>query len=98
MYRPAHTVRVYLIALLAGWLLHDVRAQAGVDLLHVPYKGAAHALPDLLGGRIHLLFDAPAMSLPHIRAGKIKALAVTSPKRIALLPHVPTAAEAGLPG
>jgi tripartite-type tricarboxylate transporter receptor subunit TctC len=86
----------------AGSTLHIAaemfKTQAGVDLLHVPYKGGASALPDLLSGRIHLMFGSPAMSLPHIRAGKVTALAVTATKRMSQLPNVPTAAEAGLPG
>jgi tripartite-type tricarboxylate transporter receptor subunit TctC len=71
---------------------------AGVDLLHVPYKGVNAALIDMLGGRIELMFDAPAQYEPHLQSGKIRALAVASAKRLARLPDVPTSAEAGLPG
>jgi len=71
---------------------------AGVDLLHVPYKGVNAALTDMLGGRIELMFDAPAQYEPHLHSGKVRALAVAGPKRLARLPNVPTTAEAGLPG
>jgi tripartite-type tricarboxylate transporter receptor subunit TctC len=71
---------------------------AGVDLLHVPYKGVNAALTDMLGGRIELMFDAPAQYEPHLQSGKVRALAVAHPKRLARLPEVPTTAEAGLPG
>lgn len=74
------------------------KVAAGVNLVHVPYKGMAPALPDLLAGRIDLIFDLPATWLPHIRTGKIKALAVAGPRRLLQLPNVPTTAEAGLPG
>ncbi|MFN2646170.1 MAG: Bug family tripartite tricarboxylate transporter substrate binding protein, partial [Burkholderiales bacterium] len=70
---------------------------AGVDLLHVPYKGVAPALIDLLAGRIDVMFDAFAQYEPHLRSGKLRALAVASPKRLSRLPEVPTSAEAGLP-
>ena len=70
---------------------------AGVDLLHVPYKGVNAALTDMLGGRIELMFDAPAQYEPHLQSGKVRALAVAHPKRLARLPSVPTTAEAGLP-
>ena len=66
--------------------------------MHVPYKGTAPALLDLLPGRIDLLFDIPAALLPHIQSGRIRALAVAGPRRLPQLPDVPTAAEAGLPG
>lgn len=79
---------------LAGELL---KSEAGVDMLHVPYKGAAPAVNDLLGGQVQLgIFDVPVL-LGHIRSGKLKALAVTSPARVAALPDVPTTAEAGYP-
>jgi tripartite-type tricarboxylate transporter receptor subunit TctC len=71
---------------------------AGVDMLHVPYKGVNAALTDMLGGRIELMFDAPAQYEPHLQSGKVRALAVASSKRLARLPDVPTTAEAGLPG
>jgi tripartite-type tricarboxylate transporter receptor subunit TctC len=74
------------------------RQRAGVDLLHVPYKGSMPALTDLLGGQIQLMFDNLPSALPQIRAGKLKAIAVTTASRSALLPDVPTIAEAGFPG
>jgi tripartite-type tricarboxylate transporter receptor subunit TctC len=70
---------------------------AGVKMQHVPYKGTAPALTDLIGGQIQLNFDTPITSLPHIRAGKLKAIAVTGKARLASMPDVPTFAEAGLP-
>ena len=74
------------------------KAAAGVELLHVPYKGVAPALVDLLGGRIDVMFDAFAQYEPHLQSGKLRALAVASARRLARLPQVPTSAEAGLPG
>ncbi|HEX4929035.1 MAG TPA: tripartite tricarboxylate transporter substrate binding protein [Burkholderiales bacterium] len=74
------------------------KTAAGVDMLHVPYKGVAQALVDLLGGRIDVMFDAPAQYEPHFKSGKVRALAVAAPRRLARLPDVPTTAEAGLPG
>ena len=71
---------------------------AGVQLTHVPYKGTALAIPDLISGQTHLLFDSLVSALPHIKGGKVKALAVTSTKRSPLLPNVPTVIESGLPG
>jgi len=73
------------------------RGAAGVDLLHVPYKGAAPATTDLLGGQITMMFNTVPVALPLIRSGKLKALAVTSPKRHFALPEVPTFAELGYP-
>lgn len=72
--------------------------QAGVRMLHVPYKGNSQALVDLIGGQVNLMFDQVSTSAPQIRAGKVRALAVTSLARSPLLPEVPTADEAGLPG
>ena len=71
---------------------------AGVQMTHVPYKGSAPALQDLLGGQVQLMFDNLPPSLPQIKAGKLRALAVTSATRAPALPDVPTIAEAGLPG
>lgn len=70
----------------------------GIDMTHVPYKGRASALPDLLGGRVTMMFDNMPSSLPLVREGKLRALGVTSSKRAAAAPDIPTIAEQGLPG
>ena len=74
------------------------KMMAGVDMLHVPYKGAAPAVNDLLGGQVNILFADVAAILPHVKAGKVKALGIGSAKRFSGLPDVPTIAEAGVPG
>jgi tripartite-type tricarboxylate transporter receptor subunit TctC len=74
------------------------QSMAKVDMVHVPYKGTAPALTDLIGGHVDLFFDNLGSSLVHHKAGKLRILAVTSPKRVAALPDIPTVAEAGLPG
>jgi len=74
------------------------KSLAGVDIVHVPYKGAAPAVADLLGGQVDIMFDTVALSLPHIKAGKLRPLAVTTRQRSSSLPDVPTMQEAGLPG
>lgn len=71
---------------------------AGLDMLHIPYKGSGPAMTDLMGGHVLTMVETVPAALPHIKAGKIRALAVTTPQRISMLPDVPTAAEAGLPG
>jgi tripartite-type tricarboxylate transporter receptor subunit TctC len=71
---------------------------AGIEITHVPYKGNALALIDLMGGHVSVLFDQVSTSIPLIRSGKLRALGVTSARRSALLPDVPTIAESGLPG
>jgi tripartite-type tricarboxylate transporter receptor subunit TctC len=72
------------------------RIRTGVDVLHVPYKGAAPAITDLLGGHVDAIIGDPATLLPHIAAGKVQALAFAGPRRSAAMPNVPTTAEAGL--
>ena len=79
---------------LAGELF---KTTAGLDIVHVPYRGAAPAVQDLLGGQVQMTVLDVSVLLPHIRAGNIKALAVTSKTRSALLPDVPTTADVGLP-
>src|SRR5947199_5448890 len=74
------------------------KSMARVDMLHVPYKGTGQALTDLLAGQVDLLFAPSQTVLPHVKAGRLKALAVTGVKRAQTLPGVPTVAESGLPG
>jgi tripartite-type tricarboxylate transporter receptor subunit TctC len=74
------------------------KQMAGVDLVHVPYKGTAQLLPDLIAGRVPMAIDSLPAHLPHIRSGKLRALAVASRERSAALPDVPTMSEAGLQG
>lgn len=73
-------------------------AQAGIEMMHVPYKGTALAIPDLVTGQTHVLFDSLPTGMPHVKGGRLRALAVTSEKRSALAPELPTMAESGLPG
>ena len=70
---------------------------AGIDILHVPYKGSAPAHVDLMGGTVDIMFDNIVPVTPHVRSGKLKALAVTTPQRAESLPNVPTMAESGFP-
>jgi len=74
------------------------KTMTGVSMQHVPYKGSAPALADLTGGQVQLMFDNLPSALPLIKAGKLRALAVTSLARASALPDVPTVAESGLPG
>jgi tripartite-type tricarboxylate transporter receptor subunit TctC len=74
------------------------KAMAGVDMTHVPYKGSAPAITDLMGGQVQLMFDNLPSSLQQIKAGKLHAIAVTSAQRAPALPNIPTIAESGLPG
>jgi len=73
-------------------------SMAGVTMVHVPYKGLGPALTDLLSGRVQLMFSSIVAIVPHIQAGRLRALAVTGRKRSALLPELPTIAESGFPG
>lgn len=74
------------------------RLMTGADLTHVPYKGSAPAIQDVMGGQVPMSFETVTVALPQIKAGKVKAVAVTSAKRSAQLPDVPTLAESGVPG
>jgi len=74
------------------------KLQAGVDLLFVPYKGNAAALVDVMGGQIHTMFNTLNITLPHVRSGKLRALAVAGTRRSKLAPELPTVSEAGVPG
>jgi tripartite-type tricarboxylate transporter receptor subunit TctC len=74
------------------------RMMAGVDIVHVPYKGSGQAMIDLVSGQVVVAFDQIVSSLPHVEAGKLRALAVTSGKRFESVPKLPTIAEAGVPG
>lgn len=72
------------------------KAQAGIDMVHVPYRGTGAALPDLISGRLHMLFGDITTVLPLVDSGRIRAYAITSPQRSELAPKIPTTAEAGL--
>jgi tripartite-type tricarboxylate transporter receptor subunit TctC len=74
------------------------KSMAGIDIVHIPYKGAAPAVTDLLGGQISMMFDTGPSALPHVRSGKTRALAVTTANRSRLMPDLPTVVESGLPG
>ena len=73
-------------------------SMAGTKMVHVPYKGSAPALSDLMTGQVGIMFDTTLSAMPFVRAGKLKALGVTSPQRTPAAPEVPTIAESGLPG
>ncbi len=74
------------------------KSMAGINLVHVPYKGTGQAMSDLLGGQVVMMFDQPVSSLPHVKAGKLRVLAITSAKRFPTLSEIPTVAESGIPG
>jgi tripartite-type tricarboxylate transporter receptor subunit TctC len=80
---------------LSGELL---KLLAGIDMVHVPYKGTALVYPDMFTGQISMLFDVPIVALQFIKAGRVRALGVSGKKRASVLPDVPTIAEAGVPG
>jgi tripartite-type tricarboxylate transporter receptor subunit TctC len=76
----------------------QLRQRAAIDAIHAPYKGSVQAVSDLVGGHVHAFFDTLVASLPQVRAGRLRALAIASAQRSALLPDLPTVAEAGVPG
>jgi tripartite-type tricarboxylate transporter receptor subunit TctC len=80
---------------LAGELF---KAMAGVDIVHVPYKGAQPALTDVIAGQVQMMFATSASVIPYVKAGRLRALAVTTAQRSASVPELPTIAEAGVPG
>ncbi len=86
----------------AGTLSHleseVFKAAAGLDLVHVPYKGSSQALPDLMAGSSSMMFDSIPASMPHVKSGKLRVLAVASGKRVSMLPNVPTVDESGVKG
>jgi len=75
-----------------------LKRSAGIDVVHVPYKGSAPALQDLIAGHVPIMFDSVVSSSPHVKAGKLRAIAVSTATRLPSLPDVPTIAESGVPG
>jgi tripartite-type tricarboxylate transporter receptor subunit TctC len=83
----------------AGHLSGELfKQRAGIDMIHVPYKGGGPAMTDLLGGRVTMYPAVPSTALPHVESGKLRALAVTGLARLPTMPNVPTVAESGYPG
>ena len=80
---------------LAGELLN---VSAGIRTVHIPYKGTGPALTDLIGGQIDMMFASPVPTIPHVKSGKLRAIAMASPQRSPAMPELPTVAESGLPG
>jgi tripartite-type tricarboxylate transporter receptor subunit TctC len=74
------------------------KGSAGVDITHIPYKGSGPALTDIVGGQVSMMFDNMVSALPHVKAGKLRALAVTTARRAGAAPDIPTMSEAGMPG
>src|SRR5919108_2650949 len=75
-----------------------LKSMAGIDLVHVPYKGTAPAIADVIGGQIAAMFSTALTARPHIDSGRVRALAVSGTQRVSALPAVPPVAEAGVPG
>ena len=83
----------------AGHLVLEMfRSAANIDVVHIPYKGAGPAATEVMAGQVSLLFNNPLGSIPHVKSGRLRALAISGPRRIAAMPEVPTIAESGLPG
>lgn len=101
-YAKKHPGKLFFGSAGSGSTLHLAgelfKSMAGIDIVHVPYKGGSAAQIDLLGGSIQLMFDSLSTAIPHIKSGKVIALAVTGETRIDVLPDLPTVSEAGLPG
>jgi tripartite-type tricarboxylate transporter receptor subunit TctC len=79
-------------------MMEMIKKAAGIDMVHVPYRGSAPALNDLIAGNVPLMMDSIVTGLPHVKSGALKALAVSTAKRTPLAPDIPTVAESGIPG
>src|SRR3954454_21500547 len=79
-------------------MMEMIKKSAGIDLVHIPYRGSAPALNDVIAGTVPLMMDSIVTGLPHVRSGTLKGLAVSTGKRSALAPEIPTVAESGVPG
>jgi tripartite-type tricarboxylate transporter receptor subunit TctC len=101
-YARAHPRKMSYASTGAGGALHlsmeMLKSMSGIDVVHVPYKGGVQAIPDLLSGQIQVMFEILPTQLPYLKAGKTRALAVTTGQRSAFLPDVPTMIEAGIAG
>jgi tripartite-type tricarboxylate transporter receptor subunit TctC len=101
-YAKAHPGEINFASTGIGSGLHLIgelfKSEAKIDIVHVPYKGVAQALPEILAGKIQIAFNTIPAFLPHVKAGRLKALAVTADSRSPMLPGVPTMPEAGFPG
>lgn len=75
-----------------------LKSSAGVSIVHIPYRGGAPAVTDLMGGRVDMMIDVMPNLVPHVRSGRLRALAVSTAHRVAIMPDVPTIAESGIPG
>lgn len=103
MYTASHTIHPSFYKnlpydLLKAFATELFKSMARVDMTHIPYKGSALAIIDMLGGQIDLMFVPMPIVLPHVKSGKLRVLAVSTAKRAAAMPGVPTVAESGLPG
>ncbi len=101
-YSKAHPGEINFGSTGVGSGLHLIaelfKSEAGIQIVHVPYKGVAQALPEMMSGKVQIAFNTIPAFLPHVQAGRLKALAITTAERSPLLPQVPTMAEAGLAG
>jgi tripartite-type tricarboxylate transporter receptor subunit TctC len=101
-YAKAHPGEINFGSTGVGSGLHLIaelfKTEAGIRIVHVPYKGVAQALPEIMSGKVQIAFNTIPAFLPHVKAGRLKALMITASSRSPLLPEVPTAPEAGLPG
>jgi len=101
-YAKAHPGEINFGSTGVGSGLHLIaelfKTEAGIRIVHVPYKGVAQALPEIMSGKVQIAFNTIPAFLPHVKAGRLKALMITANSRSPLLPEVPTAPEAGLPG